>query len=443
MLRLFVQVLASLTLLCGAAERFAASVLHLNGRYVYPLLNEFYPDFVYFTTKFLKLHTLSFFTTSPSNPFMYPAPVALPYALFFFGSPQHSLRYFLAAMLGGFALAAILLLRALHARGLPWAMAAAFVASALLLSYPIWFVFHQANMEFAVWVILSLGLWAFFHKHPYLAGICFAAAGAMKLFPFVYLGLLLARKQFRVIVVSLAFAVALTLVSLWVVYPDIRVSWHQIEAGIGEFRSLYMLHLRPERGFDHSIFGLLKQLWPTLPPPSQVAHLLSLYLLLAAVWGVTVYFVRIRKLPVINQVLCLCIASILLPPTSFDYTLIHLYAPWALLILHAVDRYAQPGSRPASPALLSALLCLGVLFAPLTEFIVGGETVGGPIRCSVLILLFAIALRYPFLDEEFEQSCLPAAAAPPRYRPVTSSFTPARETSTSSSDLPPLKAAIA
>ena len=412
-LRRFIQLLASLTLLCGLAELFCSSVLHLYARYAYPLLDEFFPDFFFFSAKFQHFRTLPFFTIDPSHPFMYPAPVALPYALFYLSEPRHALRNFLACMVGCFLLAAILLARGLVRRGLGKGTAALFTGATLLLSYPLWFVFHQANMEFVVWVILSLGLLAFFHQRPYAAAVCFGLATAMKLFPFVFLGLLLTRRHFRAIALALLVAVAVTVISLWIVYPDIRVSWHLIQAGVANFRFLYMLHVRPERGFDHSLFGLIKQLFPTLPPPSTVAPILSAYLLLAATAGTALYFLRIRKLPLTNQLLALTIASILLPPTSFDYTLLHLYAPWTLLVFFALRHFPSRTALPTAWPLPLAFACFAILFAPLTEFIVGGETVAGPIRAVVLLLLFWIALRHPFPSHPVLAPAFPHSPASP------------------------------
>ncbi len=408
--RRFVQVLAALTLCCGAAELFSASVLHLHARYGYVMLDENFPDFRFFTDRFTSLHTIEFFTKTPGHPFMYPAPVALPYAVFFLGSPHHSLRSFLMFMIGCFVLAAVLLARALYRRGLTLASACAFVGCTLLLSYPFWFVYHQANMEFFVWLVLSIGLLCFFHDRPNAAAVCIGVAISMKIFPFVYLGLLLPRRRYGAIGLALAVAAALTVVSLWFVYPDLRVSWKYIQAGIDNFRQIYMLHLRPERGFDHSLFGLVKALIPALPPPERMARVLSMYLLVSAIGGIALYFVRIRKLPVINQLLCLTIASILLPPTSFDYTLLHLYAPWVLLLFYALRRYGQDGSGLASPALWSTFICFAVLFAPLTEFIVRGESIGGLIRCVFLVVLFVVGLIYPFADGEVADRDLDAGS---------------------------------
>ncbi len=401
-LQVYILALATLTLACGIAEFIAAHKLLLHGRYIYPLLQEYYPDVEYFAIKFGHIHHLSFFTTDSAHPFMYPAPVVLPYMFVYGIGRAYFLSFFLGVMLFCFAVAGVLLFRALQSRGLPSRSAAVFVGANLLLAYPLWFVVHQANMEFVVWVLLSSGLLAFFNRRPYLAGICFGIAGSMKLFPFVYLGLLLARREYRAIAVSLASAAAITLGSLWIVYPNVSVGWRLIQGGISTFREMYVLHLRQEKGFDHSLFGLFKQLMPQLPPPSELSAILSAYLFVAASLGIVLYFVRVRKLPVINQLLSLCIASILLPPTSFDYTLMHLYAPWVLLVFYAVHAWRNERQRSVSPALLPALLCFAVLFAPLTEFIANGETFGGPIRALVLVLLLVLALTCPFHFDALE-----------------------------------------
>ena len=87
--------------------------------------------------------------------------------------------------------------------------------------------------------------------------------------------------------------------------------------------------------------------------------------LVAAVW---LYFKRIFKLPLLNQVLSLTICSILLPPVSHDYTLIQMYAPWA--IVHADYRYA------------------------------------GQFKALVLLVLLLLALRFPLENESWDNESL-------------------------------------
>ena len=63
----------------------------------------------------------------------------------------------------------------------------------------------------------------------------------MKLFPMVFVGLLLARQQYRQTVVAVGVFMAATLAGLWLLCPEIAVSWKGTQDGLAMFRSEYML----------------------------------------------------------------------------------------------------------------------------------------------------------------------------------------------------------
>lgn len=390
--RLFLTIQLLLMAACGFAEIFCKYALHLGGRYTYPMLqkNETFWDFSLFIDKFRYLHHPAFFTTDPA--FMYPAPVAVVYAIFF--SYSHPLRLFIAFIIAVFLAGGVMLVRELQRRGVPLTKAAAYISATLLLGYPLWFELKQANIEIVIWVLLILGVWAFFNDKHYSAAACFGLAASMKIYPFVYVGLLISRRRYRAVAFSILVALASTLSSLWFLGPNLRDAWRQTQAAVGQFRAVYMLHFRVgEIGFDHSLFAVYKRFWPHLPPPEILSHVLTIYLAIAAIAGIALYFLKIRTLPPINQVLCLCIAFILLPPVSGDYTLMHLYVPWALLLLLAQQQWTL---RRNTPGLTAAFICLAILLAPLSEFIVHGERFGGQIRAVILVALMYIGLTCPF-----------------------------------------------
>jgi hypothetical protein len=115
--------------------------------------------------------------------------------------------------------------------------------------------------------------------------------------------------------------------------------------------------------------------------------------LVGALAGLILYLLKIRHLPLINQVLCLCIASILLPPVSYDYTLMHLYIPWAMLVLFAQEQWA---SRRSVAGLTAALALLAFLFAPESEMICQSVRFGGQLKAIALMALLVVSLKYPF-----------------------------------------------
>ncbi len=161
--------------------------------------------------------------------------------------------------------------------------------------------------------------------------------------------------------------------------------------------------IRTVTGFDHSLFGFYKRLSPSLPPPLVLGRLLSIYLAASSLFGVVIFWIKIRKLPIINQILSLSIASILFPPTSFDYTLMHLYIPWSLLVLLSVQSRSE---IVRSRGLSIAFVCFAILMSPESEFIHNGLRFGGQIKAVTLVLLLALSLIVPFPreGEEAERS---------------------------------------
>jgi hypothetical protein len=402
-LRAFVLLDAALwtvNLLCIAICRR----LHYGLPYNNFLLDEHFGDLLALRPRFSEIHTMAFFTDRRSYPFMYPAPVALLYSFFFlFGG--HALAVYLTLGLGAAAFATYLLFRALHRRGL--SSLSAFMLSAFLLmsSYPLMFTLKQANQELIIWIFMMSGLYAIFHRRDNLAGACFGVAIAAKIFPFIYLGLFLARRRIQPILIAACTAVVVTLASLFLIYPNLVVAWRLNNKGLAQFRPLVILRNYPQRNFDHSLFGLIKAALHPLPPTQTLAHILTAYLAMMAVLGLILYVVRIRKLPLINQVLALTIASIWFTPTSFDYTLLHLYVPWALLAFFALQHREHP---PRS--LLWAMLAMAVLMSPQSEIIHHGMGFGGQCKALILGALLVLSLVTRFRMPEDPASATPGAA---------------------------------
>ena len=400
--RIFLYVLATMVAICLAVEIYCQEVLHLGYPYNWPLMfpDPSFFDFTAYHQQFSRFHTNAFF----QGPWilMYPAPVIVCY-WFFYSLKPVSTPIFLGFILTATAVAAAMVARALMRRGIAARYAIVFIASTYLLAYPLWFEFKQANTEIVTWVALTLGVLAFANGRNWTAATLIGIAGAFKFYPIIYLGLLLSRKLYRQCILGCLVAVAVTLGSLWFVGPTIPDAWHGTQIGLAMFRKDYMLVLRPhEVGFDHSMFNVVKKVgWLAARllgqgsglPEQFRSPLLSCYLAVAASAGILIYALRIRFLPLANQVLCICIAAILLPPTSFDYTLMHLYVPLTLLFFLSV-KAERAGARVPGLAVTFALLGLAV--SPLSELIKVSERVGGSWRALILFTIFILSLRFRF-----------------------------------------------
>ena len=170
-----------------------------------------------------------------------------------------------------------------------------------------------------------------------------------------------------------------------------------------------MLFRSEELPFDHSLLAPSKILFNYLANHSGVLpHLIKPYLLIAGTIALLVFFVRAWHMPAINRIVFLFAAMVALPPVSYDYTLVHLYAPWAMLVivaLHAgADGVALPGFR-------TYFLCFAVLFTS-QVFIYYHSWIhpNGPLKTLALVMLMAKALRYPIPDEALYEAVQPASA---------------------------------
>ena len=404
-LKVFWALTLSLVAGCLAAEAISKSLLHLSGIYTWPfLVFRHWWDFRVFQPRFAFFHQIGFFSFDPQlgMHFMYLAPGAVLYQTFY-SYRAHPIQLYLAVVSGCLLFSVAMFGRALFRRGMPLALTCALCGSVFLLSYPFWFEMLLGNLEICIWILVTAGVWAFFSGRSYAAAALFGIAGAIKMYPLIYLGLLLSARRYRPVVYALGLVAVLNLVSLWLVYPDLRVAWTGILGGLEAFRQEYLLPLLPlETGFDHSLFSIVKRTIVAREPVGyfpDVARAATIYLRGMAVLGLVLYFGRIRRLPWINQVLCLCVASVLMTPVSHDYTLIHLYVPWAMLTLFALDRWKRDGGvgLPASiPGLLAAMVCFAILFAPETEMIWSGLSYGGQVKALVLAVLLGVGLRFPF-----------------------------------------------
>ncbi len=384
-----------LSALTWITTAYFRDIRHLD---TYPYSSPFFQaysyhfDFLVFKNRFHLFHQTAFY--APLNwPFNYPAPIALIYKVFYSTGP-HSLGIFLGFSDLAFTMAAGLFARALVKRGIALRSAILFTAPILLLSYPVMLQLFLANMEVMVFVVLALGLWAYATGRGYLAAACFGLAASMKLFPFVYLGLTLAKKQYKQLFFGISVLLATSIASLWILGPTIGIAYRGIQAGVTAFENIYIFQFNPmESGMDHSLFALLKLPFVVIQRPHAFHRIIVPYLVIAAVAGILAYFLRIRNLPPVNQVLSISVASVLLPPVSHDYTLLHMYAPWAMLTLFAVDSLCH---TPYRRAVSVALTCFLILFTAQNYLITQDVRFAGQMKCLALLVLFFIALRYPF-----------------------------------------------
>ena len=323
--------------------------------------------------------------------------MALIYGSFFSLFGVHATLAFVLFSIAAVVVPAIAFGRALRARGLAVSTASGFAALLLICSWPAILVIDRGNMEICVWIALALAMWAYATGRGYLAASFFGVAAALKLFPFIFLTLFFSTRRFKELLAGVAVFFALSIARLAVLGPTIPIAAPGIADGLHYFAVAYMARWNSwENGVDHSLFATIKFVLIFVFHVSAnhaFTRELSIYNALTVVGGVLLYFLRIRFLPLLNQILILSILSIYFTAFSGDGTLFHLYYPFAMLAFLAIDAKRR---RVAVKGLGTAFNLLAFLVSYEGFFVHHNRRFEGEIKCLALTWLLLVAFRSAF-----------------------------------------------
>jgi hypothetical protein len=231
----------------------------------------------------------------------------------------------------------------------------------------------------------------------------------MKIFPAVLLLLLLARKRYRDFALAVASVVGFTVGSLWLSGPSIKRAGQGILEGLDYLREVQILDYKArEITFDHSLFAFMKQVcFRIIHDVPKVNALLPRFYLVygicVAAAFVALYFSTIRHLPVLNQLLALTALSVLLPYVSYDYTLVHLFTPFAILVIVLATDGADGRLKLSRGQLMFLLLPFAVLFTPQSYLVYHIVGYAGQFKTLALCVVVGAALRIPLRSSLFRE----------------------------------------
>jgi hypothetical protein len=392
----------------------ATMILTLHNDFAFGILrlwnDGFWWDFWVFEERFHYFRAPTFWDAF-RYPFTYPAAMGVVLAVLY--RIPHILRWYLLTCVAALCGWAWVVAREMAARGaISRRIALAFTLTIAATAWPFWLLFSSANTEGLVAIILAVGVWSVLRRRWWLGAALIAFAGALKIFPLALLGLLLGRRRYKEFAGALLIVAILTVGSLAILGPTMAVAEHHIAAGLTFVKYTYALAVTSAMlDVNHSLFAPIKfslvVLNRVVYPSSWAAHqpalleiTYNIYLALACVFGITAYFGRIRRLPMLNQVLALTVCAVLLPPFSVDYTLLQLFLPLGLLCIYTVESWRK-NLVPAG--LRSCFVCFALLY-PIGSFFTVRYRFGSMVRCSALTALLITVLRYPFpwteLDSE-------------------------------------------
>jgi glycosyl transferase family 87 len=337
----------------------------------------------------------------------YPAPMMCVYILFnrVFREPLYAYLLFIILSV---AAAAAGLIAALYCSGENRWQLAAVVGVSAILSYPLIFLLERGNMEGFVWAVMALGLTAFVLRHHKTAGVLFALAASMKVFPGILLLLLFARRRYKELAIAVVAFGVFTVIGLWTLNHSIPAAMAEVRAGLAKLSESHLTGYRYEEiAYDHSLFSILKQVLflyhkhnPEDPALNNDIRAAALpYMLLVLPVLPAVYWFRIRKLPLLNQAIALIVLAVTIPYISFEYTLNHVYFAWALFLLFLARDVATGRESIPWPAAAMMLTALAFVFA-----LGPADRAAGQLKTCALMVLLLVAVTVPMhsslLDDE-------------------------------------------
>ena len=364
-------------------------------------------DLRIFEPRFLAFGTPHFWGLGP-YPFTYPAPLAPVYWLIY--QIPHYVEVYLVLGIAILATWAWYFATKVSAFGVSRIGAFLALIVFLVMAWPVRFVLQLGNTEMIVALILGVGILAALRGRWTLGAVLIGLAASMKLFPFVFLGLMLSRRRYRAFAWGVASAAISTVVSLALLGPTVMEAQQHIRDGLSFIKQVFVLLRVPDSlEFSHSLFNLIKVAVTVFGHSRQpiastaralhemllMESVLRVYMAVVAIAGILLYFLRIRKLPLLNQVLALAVCAVVLPPFSSDYTLIHLLVPLGLLLVFTAEAWSR-GQQPRGLGL--CFTCLALIFTK-GAFFEFKYHFDAQVKTLALLVLLAAASHYRFERE--------------------------------------------
>jgi len=368
--------------------------------------------------------------------FTYPAPAAFVYKALLHTFPGHPIRpyiVFLAICMVGFALVTW---RACSARRAVWLAAAAAIGTTAVLGYPMWFTADRGNIEGVAWVLSAAGLCFLLRAKYRTAAVLIGLAACVKPYSILFLLLLLCRRKYKEVALSVVTIVFVTLAALTALGPNPWKAYQDLKPGEHHYLGMYVFNMAQveEERFNHSLLDGMKSaaltvemggIHPiealievpklTTKPPGgwHGVHPLVLVLVLVypfiAIAGLGLLFAVFYRMPMLNQLTALGVAITLFPPCAPDYTLLALYVPFGAMVVF-LTREVAPGKVAFSNNSMLALAAIyALLFSPLTFLMI----YAGDAKLLLLLALLVVAARSPMHSAYFDGAAENARGSTP------------------------------
>ena len=205
-----------------------------------------------------------------------------------------------------------------------------------LLSYPLLFVLDRGNFEALLFLFLY-GFIRWYNRNVKLSILCLVVAIGMKVFPAIFLLLLLSDKKYKEAAAAVALVIGLSFVSLLTFNGGLMEKVYWLLALLKNYNEIYLYRFEGTF-FGHSLWGVIATIMFGAGH-SAVELAANWYLVFVCVFfaGISYYIVFIEK-EYWKRVALLVFAMNLLPYISGDYKLLHIFLPMFLFMNTGVPK---------------------------------------------------------------------------------------------------------
>ena len=162
-----------------------------------PIGTVHFSDLMEYVPTFRLLHTAAFFHNAVTNPVAYPPFGAVFYWLLY--ATGHPVATYLLCAAVWLCVLTVGAGRWLRGEGVRPTVAYLFPGTVLGMAFPVLGMLCYGNIELFLWVFAATGVWALVRERPTLAAVLWGCAAAMKLYPLIFLVLLVPRRQWRAV----------------------------------------------------------------------------------------------------------------------------------------------------------------------------------------------------------------------------------------------------
>lgn len=358
----------------------------------------YFGDLLEYVPTFRLVHTPAFFQHVRTSAVAYPPFGAAVFAMLY--KTGDAVRAFLLVALVGVCGAIGALRRKLVAYGLRPRLASPFLMTLALTSFPLWRLIPQGNIELFLVIFTAVGIWAYLRGYDDAAAVLWGLAAAMKLFPIVLLVLFVPRRNVRALLVGVGTFVGATVASLRYLGPTIAIAWRGTLTNVFGYQGLRDGEwTKRELVSNHSWYTLSKVVVAKVAGGAP-GTLAKPYYVCGAVLFAVVFFGRVRRMPVANQLVVVCLFMLLMPPVSYFHPLTNLYAPWFVLLFLAIR---AERAKVHVPWLHATILLFLPLFWSFTLYSDPKLSIyGALVQCCLMTVLFVVGVAFPFAEPASE-----------------------------------------